>query len=93
MDEQLISGLEKLARLQLAQAERAKLTQDLERILQMIDQLRLLNTEGIEPLVYLNQSLQADRPDEIAGQVTTAEALTNAPRHDDQFFRVPKVID
>ena len=93
MDEQLISGLEKLARLQLAQAERAQLAGDLERILEMIDQLRLLDTTGVEPLTYLNETIGKDRTDEIKGEVATAEALSNAPRHDEQFFRVPKVID
>lgn len=93
IDTALISRLEKLARLRLDDAERAKLTGDLQRILDMVDKLRELDTEGVEPLVYLNDEQNPLREDEIANQLTQEEALKNAPKHDDQFFRVPKVIE
>lgn len=93
IDATLISGLEKLARLQLDEAEREKLTADLQRILDMVDKLRELDTTGVEPLVYLNEEPNALRADEVANQLNRDEALKNAPRHDGQFFRVPKVIE
>lgn len=93
MDDQLISNLEKLARLQLDDEERATLGGDLQKILDMVDRLRQLNTDGVEPLVYLSDGQTTARADEVAGQVTTEAALKNAPSHDDQFFRVPKVIE
>lgn len=93
MDEQLISGLEKLARLQLDPAERARLTHDLERILQMVDKLRELDTNGIPPLVHLNEPEDAGRADVVGEQLDPADALRNAPKHDGRFFRVPKVIE
>lgn len=93
IDTALISRLEKLARLQLDDAERAKLTGDLQRILDMVDKLRELDTEGVEPLVYLNDEASGLRDDEIARQLTQTEALLNAPKHDGQFFSVPKVIE
>lgn len=88
----LISGLERLARLKLDDAEREKLTADLQRILDMVDKLRELDTTGVEPLVYLNEEAEALRDDVIANQLPRTEALQNAPRHDGQFFRVPKMI-
>lgn len=93
IDTTLISRLEKLARLKLGDAERAKLTGDLQRILDMVDKLRELDTEGVEPLVYLNDEENVLREDEIANQLRQEEALKNAPKHDGQFFRVPKVIE
>ena len=93
IDAALISRLEKLARLQLDDAQRAKLTGDLQRILDMVDKLRELDTTGVEPLVYMNDEINGFREDEIAHQLTRAEALQNAPKHDGQFFRVPKVIE
>jgi aspartyl-tRNA(Asn)/glutamyl-tRNA(Gln) amidotransferase subunit C len=93
IDTALISRLEKLARLRLDDAERAKLTGDLQRILDMVDKLRELDTEGVEPLVYLNDERDALREDEITNQLTQEEALKNAPKHDGQFFSVPKVIE
>lgn len=93
IDTALISRLEKLARLRLDDAERVKLTADLQRILDMVDKLRELDTEGVEPLVYLNDEEKILREDEIANQLTQEEALKNAPKNDGQFFRVPKMIE
>jgi aspartyl-tRNA(Asn)/glutamyl-tRNA(Gln) amidotransferase subunit C len=93
IDEALISKLEKLARLQLGSEERSKLAGDLQRILDMVDTLSALDTKGVEPLVYLNESINVWREDRVEGQLSQAEALQNAPKQDGQFFRVPKVIE
>ena len=93
IDKQLISKLEKLARLQLDEKEREKLTGDLQRILNMVDKLRELDTSGVEPLVYMNDEANPLRSDEVGHQLSTEEALCNAPKRGGQFFRVPKVIE
>lgn len=92
VDKQLISRLEKLARLQLSDGQREKLSEDLQNILDMVDKLRELNTDGVAPLVYLSDREHVLRPDEVARQLDQSEALKNAPKHDGKFFRVPKVI-
>jgi aspartyl-tRNA(Asn)/glutamyl-tRNA(Gln) amidotransferase subunit C len=92
VDKQLISRLEKLARLQLSDEQREKLGEDLQHILDMVGKLRELNTDGVAPLVYLNDQEHVLRPDEVARQLDQSEALKNAPKHDGKFFRVPKVI-
>lgn len=88
----LISRLEKLARLQLGEAERIRLSSDLEHILDMVDTLRELDTEGVEPLIYMNDTENVFREDLVGRQLTQEEALQNAPKQDGQYFRVPKVI-
>jgi len=94
IDSALISRLERLARLQLDDPERAQLTADLQRILDMVDKLRELDTTGVEPLIYLNDTAEnVLREDVVGQQLDPAEALQNAPKHDGQFFRVPKVIE
>ncbi|MBK8426353.1 MAG: Asp-tRNA(Asn)/Glu-tRNA(Gln) amidotransferase subunit GatC [Lewinellaceae bacterium] len=93
IDAALISRLEKLSRLQLGEAEREKLTGDLQRILDMVDTLGALDTENVEPLVYLNDAVNVLRADEVGRQLTTSEALQNAPEQNGQFFMVPKMID
>lgn len=59
----------------------------------MVDKLRDLDTTGVEPLIYLNESVEVLRDGDISNQLSRSEALRNAPRHDGQFFRVPKVIE
>ena len=93
IDDSLFSKLEKLAKLKFEAVERDKLKKDLENILQMVNKLDSINTDGVEPLVYLNEATQTTRPDAIANQLPKSEVLSNAPEHDDDFITIPKVID
>lgn len=93
LDKDVISHLEKLARLQLSGPEREQLTGDLQQILQMVDKLQELDTTGVEPLIYLNDQGNVWREDEVGAQLQPAQALQNAPKHDGRYFRVPKVIE
>ncbi|MEN0003773.1 MAG: Asp-tRNA(Asn)/Glu-tRNA(Gln) amidotransferase subunit GatC [Bacteroidota bacterium] len=93
IDKNLISRLEHLARLELSEAERESLTNDLNAILEMVAQLQDLDTDDVEPLVYINEDINQLRPDEVNNQVDVKEALKNAPDEDGAHFKVPKVID
>jgi aspartyl-tRNA(Asn)/glutamyl-tRNA(Gln) amidotransferase subunit C len=93
VNKELISRLEKLARLQLTETERAQFAGDLTRILEMVDKLRELDTTGVEPLAYPTLAETEWREDVVGAQLTPSEALKNAPKHDGQFFRVPKIIE
>lgn len=93
VDDQLISRLEKLARLKLSAEEKSNFKGDLNNILTMVEKLQELDLKDVEPLVYLNAEDNRLREDKVKGQITTQDALKNAPDHDDQFFKVPKVIN
>lgn len=93
VDEALILRLEKLSRLQLSNTERQNITKDLTNILEMIETLGDLDTEGIEPLRHVMGSGKPWREDVVKQPITKAEALKNAPNHDDNYFKVLKVID
>ncbi len=92
IDKDLISRLEYLAKLELSDNERARLQEDLNSILAMVDKLNELNTEGVEPLTQLSREVIGLRADVAGGQLERAEALRNAPDQDGTYFRVPKVI-
>lgn len=93
IDKQLISKLEHLARLELSEEEAGRLADDLNRILEMVEKLQELDTSETAPLVYINEDVNVLREDKVEGQVSREEALRNAPDHDDEHFRAPKVID
>ncbi len=57
-----------------------------------VDKLKEVNTEGVEPLLFISPNSNVFREDEVQGSVTREEALLNAPVTDGQFFKVPKVI-
>ncbi len=93
IDKALISRLEKLARLQLSEPEQEKFAADLSNILNMVDKLREVDTEGVEPLVYVSDTANVFRDDAVTNQLTREQALQNAPNQDGTYFRVPKVIE
>jgi aspartyl-tRNA(Asn)/glutamyl-tRNA(Gln) amidotransferase subunit C len=95
LDPNVISKLEKLARLRLEPEARERLGADLERILDFVDRLQKLDTTGVEPLIYLIEPEEATgwRDDATAEHLPREQALENAPDHDGAFFRVPKVIE
>ncbi len=93
IDETLILRLEKLSRLQLSVEERTNITKDLNNILGMIEKLSDLNTEGVEPLRHITDEIKPWREDAVKQTITKAEGFKNAPNHDNDYFKVLKVID
>jgi len=92
IDKQLISRLEHLARLELSEEERTGILKDLNNILQMVEKMNEVNTDNVEPLVYINDATNVWREDVVKGQVSREAALKNAPSKNDKFFKVPKMI-
>jgi aspartyl-tRNA(Asn)/glutamyl-tRNA(Gln) amidotransferase subunit C len=87
-----------LARLELSEDELATMTRQLGAIVAYVDQLRRLDTEGVEPLAHALEVHNVFRDDEPAPSLSVDEALANAPdrRRDargDSFYGVPAVLD
>ncbi len=81
-----------LAKLSFNDAEKQKLTTELNAILEYMDQLNQLDTSIVEPLSQVIELNNAFRQDELRPTVSRDEALKNAPARSDKFFKVPKVI-
>jgi len=92
VDNSVISKLEKLAKLKLSDHEKNEMKIDLDKMLKMVDKLSEVNTEGIEPLVYMHEERNVLRKDVISGVISREEALQNAPNRKQTYFAVPKVI-
>ena len=92
IDKTLILKLENLARLQLSEAERADMSADLNKMLDLVGKMDELQLEEVEPLIHLTDAINVLRPDNITEETTRDEALKNAPKHDEEGFLVPKVI-
>lgn len=81
-----------LSRLHFNDVEKEEIRKDLEKMVAFVETLSQLNTEGIEPLMHMGQSVNVLREDEIKGSISKSEALQNAPGTQTSFFQVPKVI-
>jgi aspartyl-tRNA(Asn)/glutamyl-tRNA(Gln) amidotransferase subunit C len=82
-----------LARLELTPTERDTMARQLSAILDYVDQLRQVNTEGVEPLAHPLPVENVFRADEPAPSLPVAEALANAPDRRGDFYGVPAVLD
>lgn len=91
--DQKIEELAQLARLSFEGEEKENIRTDLEKILEMCEKLNEVDTNGVEPLVYMTDNVNVLRSDEVIQEITHEEALKNAPKTDSDFFRVPKVIE
>jgi len=81
-----------LARLKLSPEEVEKFTNELTVILGYIDQLKSVNTDGVEPQDQFITAENVFREDKARPCLGREQALANSPDKDDEFFRVPKVI-
>lgn len=91
--EETVEKLAHLARLEFKQEEKAVMAEEMSRMLDFVDQLNQVNTDGIEPLIYMSDATNVMRNDEVKVMISHQEALKNAPKKDSDFIRVPKVID
>jgi aspartyl-tRNA(Asn)/glutamyl-tRNA(Gln) amidotransferase subunit C len=56
------------------------------------DKLNELDTTGVEPLLHVGENVNILRKDEVKGEIDKEKVFKNAPLHDNEFFKVPKVI-
>jgi aspartyl-tRNA(Asn)/glutamyl-tRNA(Gln) amidotransferase subunit C len=82
-----------LARLQLTDQELQTMTRDLSAILDYVNQLQQLNTDGVAPLAHPLDIHNVFRPDEPGVSLPVDQALANAPDRRDNFYAVPAVLD
>ena len=83
----------KLARLEVSDADLMMFQQQLSAILDYVDQLKTLNTDGVEPLAHPLPLANVFRMDEPRPSLTPNEALANAPSRLADYFGVPAVFD
>lgn len=92
VNDAMVDKLAHLARLKFNEEEKQEIKTDLQRMISFVEKLNELDLDGIEPLLHMSDEMNVLREDVIKGSVSRTEALKNAPSHDDEFFRVPKVI-
>jgi aspartyl-tRNA(Asn)/glutamyl-tRNA(Gln) amidotransferase subunit C len=81
-----------LARLSLTDQEVDRMTTDLDAILTYVEALRDLDLADVEPMTHAVPFDCPLRPDEQGASLSPSDALANAPRRQDNFFEVPRII-
>lgn len=92
IDIAILEKVSQLARLKLTEEERKALGKQLVDILNFVQQLSEVNTDGVKPFSMQSEGtpMREDMPYESFSQ---EEALMNAPQKEEGFFVVPKILE
>lgn len=82
-----------LARLELAADEVRPFTEQLSKIVDYVNSLQAVPTEGIEPLSHPLPLQNVFRPDEELPSLPAEAAVANAPNRKGNYYAVPAVLD
>lgn len=93
VDVKTVERIASLAKLEFTADEKTSITGDMNRMLDFVEQLNEVDTEGVEPLIYMLEEEAVLRKDEVKQSISQKEALLNAPEKDTDFIKVPKVLD
>ncbi len=88
----IVEKVSQLARLKLTDEEKKVLSKQLLDIINFVQQLSQVNTEGIEPFGVYTEGTPM-REDVAYVSLSHQEALENAPQKEDGFFVVPKILE
>ena len=90
---QEVEHVAKLARLELSQQEKEKLTDQLSNILTYVETLNSLDTKGVEPTAHVLDLKNVMRDDVVVPGLSQEQALANAPDKAAGHYKVPKIIE
>jgi aspartyl-tRNA(Asn)/glutamyl-tRNA(Gln) amidotransferase subunit C len=93
IDQKQVMKVAKLARLQLTEAEIEEFTGQLIAILDYVEKMNELDTADVQPLTHCLPISNVLREDVIKESLGTEKTLANAPEHDGDFFKVPKILE
>ena len=93
VDQQTVKRVARLARLKVKDEDVPKLERELNAILGFIEQLNEVDVSGVEPLTSVVTMKMKMRKDEVTDGYCADAILKNAPKVDDHYFVVPKIVE
>ncbi len=93
IDAGTVRRVSRLARLATPEERLEPLAAELNGILGWIEQLNEVDVEGVEPMTSVVAASLPMRDDVVTDGGDPARVLSNAPRSDEGFFVVPKVVE
>ena len=88
-----VRRLARLARIAIQPDESGAVLERLNRVLGLIDQMRRVDTAGVEPMAHALGVVQRTRPDEVREGDQHKVYQSVAPAVDEGLYLVPKVIE
>lgn len=82
-----------LARIDLSEQEIEQMSKELDAIVHYVEQLRSVDTQGVEPIAQVTGLVNVVREDQESSMFSTRQALSNAPQANEVAFLVPKAVE
>ncbi len=92
IDDETIEYVAILAKLELTDEEMAQAGKDMGRMLDYIDKLAELDTDGVEPMSHIFPVQNVFREDEVKNSDIREQLLANAPQQKEGMFVVPRTF-
>ncbi|HEV7371377.1 Asp-tRNA(Asn)/Glu-tRNA(Gln) amidotransferase subunit GatC [Arenibaculum sp.] len=93
LDKATVAKIAHLARIKVPEDEQEHLAGELSRILDFVEQLAEVETEGVQPMSSVVAQKLRRRPDVVTDGNIRDKVLANAPDGAEGFFAVPKVVE
>ncbi|MCV0368574.1 Asp-tRNA(Asn)/Glu-tRNA(Gln) amidotransferase subunit GatC [Filomicrobium sp.] len=93
VDEATVRRIARLARIKITAEEAKGLEAELSGILDWVEQLSEVNTDGVEPMTRVVPISLKKRSDVVTDGEKADEIVANAPLSEDDYFVVPKVVE
>lgn len=87
-----IDHIATLARLSFSDEEKDIFVEQFQRIVEYVDVIQSLDLSDVEPLKHIGEAENVFREDEARPSLSLEEALSNAPKRNESFFKVPRVL-
>jgi len=93
VDRATVRRIARLARIAITDEEAARLETELSSILDWVAQLDELDTSNVAPMTRVEAMTMKKRKDEVTDGFCADDIVKNAPKVDDHYFVVPKIVE
>ena len=93
INDELVQHIAHLARLEFEGDELSEIKGDMSKIIGFMDKLSELDTQDVDPLIFMTEKVNVLREDKPERTLTSEDALRNAPKKDSDYFRISKVLN
>jgi len=93
VDRATVQHIAHLARITVKEEEAARLEGELSGIIEWVEQLDEVDTDGVEPMTSIVAIAMKQRADEVTDGDIADDIVANAPKSINHFFVVPKVVE
>jgi aspartyl-tRNA(Asn)/glutamyl-tRNA(Gln) amidotransferase subunit C len=90
--DELVNHIAHLSRLEFDGEAKKVIKKDLNNMITFINQLNTIDTDDVEPLIFMTDSINVLREDVSKDTVSQKDALKNATNHDSDYFKIAKVL-